>query len=285
MVNNGDFQMKILSNLLNTIYPTTCKSCNTIVSADAATAYFCNSCWHGIDWFNGPGCTRCGLPYTSPCPDTDNKSYSRQSAAGHLCGDCRQKPPPFELAVSAGRYSGALAEAVKLFKYKKKIRLGKRLTEEALKSSLLERALQDFYNPDTPCTVWGCPACRADTAMSAQTVIVPVPLHVMRLREREFNQSAIIGSVIGKRYGIPVAPTALVRHRNTRPQVELDAQERRENVTGAFCVEDRTMIEDRKIILVDDVYTSGSTLNECTRVLKKNGAGKVYVVTIARMVG
>ncbi|MCC7201464.1 MAG: ComF family protein [Nitrospirae bacterium] len=276
--------MKMLSNLLNTIYPATCKNCKNIVSADAATAYFCKACWQDIGWFNGPCCPKCGLPYTSPYPDTDNKLYCGQSTANYPCGNCREKPPPFDMAVSAGRYSGALAEAVKLFKYKKKIHLGKRLTEEALKSSSIDGILRSFQAAYPPHTVWGCPAIRLDS-LSAQTMIVPVPLHLKRLREREFNQSAIIGSVIGKRYGIPVAANTLMRHRNTRPQVELDAKERKENVTGAFCVEDRTLIEGRKIILVDDVYTSGSTLNECTRVLKRNGADKVYVITIARMTG
>ncbi len=189
------------------------------------------------------------------------------------------------MAISAGRYAGALAEAIKLFKYKTKIQLGKRLTEQSLKSSLVGNTLQLFHNPETSDIVWGCPAFRADTVASAKTVIVPVPLHVKRLREREFNQSAIIGSIIGKKFGIPVAATALVRHRNTKPQVELDGKERKENVIGAFSVEDRTAIEGKEIILVDDVYTSGSTINECAKVLKKNGADKVYVVTIARMVG
>lgn len=276
--------MKLLSLAINLIFPAACTNCDRTVSADAVTSYFCKYCWQGIEWFNCPCCPRCGLPYISPYADTSNKSGSGQSAAGHLCGNCIEKPPSFDAAVSAGRYAGALAKAIKLFKYKKKVHLGKRLTEHALQSSLIERTLQDTHITAVPDTVWGCPAYRADTAVSSQTVIIPVPLHVKRLRKREFNQSAIIGSVIGKKYGIPVAANTLMRHRHTRPQVELDGRDRKENVAGAFSVDDRQIIEGKDIILIDDVYTSGSTINECSRVLKKNGAEKVKVITLARMV-
>jgi ComF family protein len=276
--------MRLLSHVVNLIFPTTCNDCDNTVSADAATAYFCKNCWQGIEWFDSPCCPRCGLPYISH-PDADNKSYYKQSPTGHICGKCREKPPAFDMAISAGRYAGALSEAIKLFKYKKKIHLGKILTEQALKSNLLKDTMLNFHNPDDLQTVWGCPVYRANKAISAQTLIIPIPLHVKRLREREFNQSSIIASVIGRRFGIPVAANALIRHRHTRPQVELDGKDRKENVVGAFSVEDRALIEGKEIILVDDVYTSGSTVNECARTLKKNGAEKVYVVTIARMVG
>ena len=276
--------MKVLSHAINLIFPAACTNCDRTVSTDADTSYFCKYCWQGIEWFNCPCCPRCGLPYLSPYTDIGNNSGSGQPADGHLCGNCIERPPSFDSAVSAGRYAGALAKAIKLFKYKKKVYLGKRLTELALQSSLIERTLQNAHNPAAADTVWGCPAHRADTAVSAQTVIIPVPLHVKRLRKREFNQSAIISSVIGKKYGIPVAANTLMRHRHTKPQVELDGRDRKENVAGAFSVDNQKLIEGKEIILIDDVYTSGSTINECSKVLKKNGAVKVYVITIARMV-
>lgn len=114
---------------------------------------------------------------------------------------------------------------------------------------------------------------------------MPVPLHPSRLREREFNQSAILALVIGERLGIPVLTDILLRERHTRPQVGLDMKERKKNVVGAFTVQNGEMIIDKDIILVDDVYTTGSTVNECAKALKKNGAGVVSVVTLARMVG
>ena len=114
---------------------------------------------------------------------------------------------------------------------------------------------------------------------------MPVPLHPSRLREREFNQSAILASVIGERLGIPVLLNTLIRHVHTRPQVELGMKERKKNVVGAFSVQDDAMILGKDIVLVDDVYTTGATVGECARVLKRHGVGRVSVLTIARMVG
>src|SRR3989304_8709654 len=182
--------MRLLSHVVNLIFPTKCQNCDSTVSADAATAYFCKECWQGIEWFDYPCCPQCGLPYASPDTFAANKPYSKQSPAGHLCGNCRDRPPSFDMAISAGRYTGALSEAIKLFKYKKKINLRKMLTEQALKSTLVKDTLLNFHNPDDLHT--------------PQTLIIPTPLHVKRLREREFNQSAIIASVIGRRFGIPV---------------------------------------------------------------------------------
>ena len=107
--------MKLLSHVVSLIFPTKCQNCDSTVSADAATAYFCKECSQGIEWFDCPCCPQCGLPYASG----DNKPHSVQSTAGHLCGNCRDKPPSFDMAISAGRYAGALSEAIKLFKYKK----------------------------------------------------------------------------------------------------------------------------------------------------------------------
>lgn len=113
---------------------------------------------------------------------------------------------------------------------------------------------------------------------------IPVPLHPQRLREREFNQSAIIASVISSRFDIAMLTNVLLRQRYTKPQVELGFRERKENVEGAFILQNKEAVMGRNIILVDDVFTTGSTVNECAKVLKKNGAEKVYVITIARMV-
>ena len=272
--------MKLLSHAINLIFPAACNNCDSAVSADAATAYFCKECWQRMEWFDSPCCPQCGLPY----PSEDNKPPSGQSTVGHLCGSCRKKPPCFDRVVSAGPYAGAISEAIKLFKYKKKVSLGKTLTEWALKSPFVENTLFNINAQEDFHTLWGCPVNRADKAISSKTLLVPVPLHIKRLREREFNQSAIIASVISRRSGIPLLANVLIRHRHTMPQVELGGMDRRENVAGAFSIEDSSLIEGKEIILVDDVYTSGSTVNECAKVMKKNGAEKVYVVTIARMV-
>jgi ComF family protein len=152
-----------------------------------------------------------------------------------------------------------LREAIHLFKYQKKTALGKRLT----------RHLSGFLPPIPP----------ADG-------LVPVPLHPKRLRHREFNQSLIIARTLGQIYRLPLLPDLLLRVRPTSPQVELHRKDRAGNVRGAFQIRRGVPdLEGKHLILVDDVLTTGATVNECARILKKAGVEKVYVVTLARTSG
>jgi len=288
--------MGILNHILNIIFPAVCRQCGGSVSSDAPTAYFCKRCWDAIKWFDGPCCARCGVPYPLMSPVSPENPRSNPPlppfskggetnivppffTPGHLCGACRKNPPCFDRAVSAGPYEGTLAEAIKLFKYKKKIHVGRALADGMIASPT--------PRPNPPISPFSKGGLRGTACMGRlqSYYIIPVPLHLSRLREREFNQSAILALVIGERLGIPVLTDILLRERHTRPQVELDMKERKKNVVGAFSVQNEELIIDKDIILVDDVYTTGSTVNECAKSLKKNGAGMVYVVTIARMVG
>lgn len=266
--------MGILNHIINIIFPAVCKQCNDPISADTSIAYFCKGCWDGVKWFDGPCCPQCCLPY----PSLDSPSDLSQAAPGHLCQSCHMNPPHFDKAVSAGPYEGVLAEAIKLFKYKKKIHIGRALVERIM---MIPSTINLFRGSNSE------PVSESECLEKIQDgkYIVPVPLHPKRLREREFNQSAIIALVMGLRLGIPVLLDILIRQRHTRPQVELDIKERRNNVLGAFSVQDAEVIKDKDVILVDDVYTTGSTVNECAKALKKNGAQKICVITIARMVG
>jgi ComF family protein len=115
-------------------------------------------------------------------------------------------------------------------------------------------------------------------------VIVPVPLHPERLRWRGYNQALLLARRVGKRLKRPVDGFSLTRTRNTQPQVELRESERRRNVTGAFAVVEGSRLQGKKILLVDDVYTSGATAGECARVLTESGAENVSVLTLARAV-
>jgi competence protein ComFC len=112
-------------------------------------------------------------------------------------------------------------------------------------------------------------------------VIVPVPLHTRRLRERGYNQAALLAMELGKGVGLPVLENALIRVRDTSPQVDLSAKERKENVRGAFhCPDDR--LAGRSVLLVDDVYTTGATLESCSLALKQQGVRTVWALTLAR---
>jgi ComF family protein len=114
--------------------------------------------------------------------------------------------------------------------------------------------------------------------------IVPVPLHIERLRWRGFNQSLLLAQAIGRKKQERVQPFLLERIRPTVPQTQLNAKERQTNVRGAFAVSAPAQLQSTTLLLVDDVYTSGSTINECARVLRRSGAAAVDVFTLARAV-
>jgi len=166
-----------------------------------------------------------------------------------------KKEPPFRYARSYGIYEGGLEEAIKQLKYHGIKRLASPLSELLLKTSL----------PDVD-------------------AIIPVPLHGKRLRERGFNQSALIAKGISKRLHRPLLINTLIRTRYTTPQVNLTAREREKNIKGAFSVIDGEDIQGKDIMLIDDVFTTGATVRECSKVLRKAGAGNIYVITLARSV-
>jgi ComF family protein len=115
-------------------------------------------------------------------------------------------------------------------------------------------------------------------------LIIPVPLHPKRLRWRGFNQSVLLARQISHAYKIPMDPFVLRRDHETAPQTQLAEDERRKNVRGAFTLNPDRSVDGKNILLVDDVYTSGATVNECSRILKRNGSKQVFVVTLARAV-
>lgn len=178
-----------------------------------------------------------------------------------LCGECREKKRYFTKAIAVGVYEGTLSEAIHIFKYQKKQTMVKHLN-----AMITDALLQRFADTD---------------------IIIPVPLHKKRLNERGFNQSLLIAHYLSKRLCIPLSIDRLQRVRWTRPQIELSRYERLKNVRGAFAVwadfKHAPTIKDKRVILVDDVYTTGATVNECAKVLKKAGASEVVVFTIARV--
>jgi ComF family protein len=122
----------------------------------------------------------------------------------------------------------------------------------------------------------------SDFSFHDYRLVVPVPLHPRRLRRRGFNQSLLLARRISRRYSLPLDFTALRRIRATVPQTELSAAERRKNIRGAFAVFRAQTITEKDILLVDDVFTTGATVEECAKVLLKAGANRVDVLTLAR---
>lgn len=171
------------------------------------------------------------------------------------CAGCVDDPPPFDAARAAAVFDGSLRKAIHVMKYE--------LTPS------LARPLGEYCASHlTPLFPLDC--------------LTPVPLHPARERMRGFNQSLLLAEVIGQAWSIPVEPGVLARVQNTVPQVKLPLAQRRDNIRGAFAIAGE--VRDRAVCLVDDVYTTGATLRECSRVLKRAGASRVLVVTLARTV-
>jgi len=233
-------------HLLGWVLPTKCETCGRFLRNESNPS-FCRSCWETVSLIDGPCCPCCGKPFASEA--------ALSHSPGHLCGDCREDRPIFDRAISAGWYEGVLAQAIHLFKYRGKSVLARFL------GALLLGAAEEAGDADC---------------------LVPVPLHVSRLREREFNQALLLCDVVGSASGLPVIPDAIHRTRETVPQIGLSKPIRRRNVRRAFACRDPEHILGRRILLIDDVFTTGSTVNDCARVLKRAGAESVIVLTVAR---
>lgn len=171
-----------------------------------------------------------------------------------VCGDCLSSPPPFFAARSLGVYGGVLKDSIYLFKFQRQ-----RLISVSLGRLMAELFLQE-------------------KAFKGTHVLVPIPLSIEKIRERGFNQCELLAVETGKRLGIPVN-ACLHKVKNTPSQSKLTRGSRRESVKGAF--ELRANLSGEKVLLIDDIFTTGATVGECAQVLLEGGAGQVGVLTVA----
>lgn len=230
--------------VLDTLLPPRCLGSGKIVDAPGMLeAGF----WRELAFVSAPACDCCGLP------------FGLDVAEGSLCAACIDTPPDFDKARAAVVYNDASRQLILDFKYGDKT-----------------HAVGTFLP-------W---MRRAGAALLPETdIVLPVPLHRRRLWQRRFNQSALLARAIARDAGRPCLPDGMTRRRHTLPQKGLSRSERHENVRGAFTVHPRhaTAVKGKNVMIVDDVFTSGATLNECARVLKRAGAAKVFVLTLARV--
>jgi ComF family protein len=240
--------MNILRRVLDIIFPSFCSFCKDPLG-DSIIPYFCSSCWADFTLLTGPVCPRCGKSFGSP----ETLSYSPEFE----CGTCRNDPPLFDQALSIGYFEGPLREAIHQFKYRPCRSLGRPLGDWMVQQV---RVLTDI------------------------DMIMPVPLHTTRLRQRGFNQALLLAHRMSETHRIPLVYDNLIRSRPTRPQVELSGLERVRNVEGAFSLKRPGDVASKRVVLVDDVFTTGATMNECASVLKDAGADQVIAFTLARAV-
>ena len=211
----------------------------------------CESCWEKTLrlQIGPPICPSCGIPFQIIDADSE-----------HLCGKCSLDLPSFSGARSFGYYRAELSRLVRGFKFEGRRNLS------ALLSPLLAEAFSNSWD-------------RAQFDL-----IVPVPLHPKRRRERGYNQSAILAHSLGRLIGIPADESALNRMSQTLPQVGLTDAERVKNVRGAFTCRKPDRVAGKRILLVDDVMTTGATVHSASRSLLEGGALRVSVLTLARAV-
>lgn len=230
--------------LLNLLLPPQCLGCPARVDQPGA---LCPDCWNRLRFIGPPLCACCGLPFDYALPTET------------LCGGCHRDPPFFRRARAALAYDDASRPLLLGFKHADKTHLAPSLARWVHRAG-------------------------ADLVVSAD-LIVPVPLHWMRLWRRRYNQAALLAHALGRVSQVPVAADLLLRQRPTRTQGGLSRAARHRNVRGAIRVRSGRdgLIRDRSILLIDDVLTTGATLNECARVLLKAGAGAVDVLSVARV--
>ena len=233
---------------LRFVLPVECCACGHSLGTDPVP-FFCTACWQTIRPLQHPVCARCDQPFASQAATTYTPN--------HQCQQCQEQPPEFQRAWTLFPYLSPLREAICSFKYRGKHTLARPLAR------LMISALPSEIDVD---------------------VIIPVPLHPTRLRAREFNQSLLLADQLSRHLIRPVSPTQLVRIAATDPQTTLTRQARLRNLRKAFEVRRPQDLVEKRILLVDDVFTTGTTLNECAKTLRKAGSGPVFALTLARTI-
>jgi len=247
----------LLRAFLDAVFPPKCLVCGSLEGMrppqDAGNGAstlrapcLCKPCEAQLLPIQSPLCPQCGIPFVS------------RQGPDHYCGACLMETRVFRKARSFGAYRGTLMKAIQVLKYGKKA---------AVSWPLSQRVKECFDRH------W---------QWDEVDLLLAVPLHGKRLRERGFNQAHLLISRWARDQGVSLDDSLLLRHRKTQPQTGLTLPARKRNVKGAFVVQKPESVRGRRILIIDDVYTTGATVSECARVLMNAQAEYVDVLTLAR---
>ncbi|RJR34803.1 MAG: ComF family protein [Desulfobacteraceae bacterium] len=234
--------MNLLRKFIDLLFPPRCVLCRTFNTSES----LCDACFSSFQKLVSPVCPICGGPF----PDGIQEN--------HVCEECLKKRPYFDSAAALYLYDGRIMDAIHQFKYGGKSHLARVLGP--LLAAFGRERLSD----------------------PGGILVMPVPLHPRRLRERGYNQSLLLARHVSSVLRASLDFMSLRRTRDTQVQTGLKKDERRRNVRRAFEVTDRNAVKGKTILLVDDVATTGSTLNECSRVLRKAGCNEIHCLVLAR---
>jgi ComF family protein len=228
------------------VVPPCCLVCRSRVGAHHL---LCAACWREVNFIRPPLCDVLGIPLPF---DTGERTVSAAAVA---------RPPAYDRGRGVAHYSGAMRTLVHQLKY------------------------ADRHDARTLLGRWLAEAGRE--LLPGADIIVPVPLSRLRLLQRQFNQAAVLAGELSRQTGIAADPLLLTRTRSTRSQVGMTRDQRRRNVAGAFSVpaRRRACLRGRSVLLIDDVVTTGATVDACARALKRAGAARVDVLALALVTG
>lgn len=241
----GSQLKSFLNAALAFVYPEVCQICEQ-ERATPEEGFVCTRCWGTVRFIKPPFCERCGLPYQGEIHTVFE------------CTNCREMELHFRSARSAVTTGGPVLEAIHRYKYQRALWFEPFLADLLIRQAKPELALEKWD--------W----------------IVPVPLYPAKEREREFNQAERLANRLSAATGIPTNPKLIKRILPTQTQTQLTRQQRAANVRAAFVRCDSRKLSGARIVLLDDVFTTGATTSACARVLRKAGASEVCVWTVAR---
>lgn len=234
--------MNILGELISFVFPERCLICKTI-TLDFG---LCPNCWNKISFISNPSCAICSYP------------FENETSEDLICGYCLQKKPSFDKAFAVMKYDENSKILIHKFKFNDQLHLTK------IFSKWIINSISDNKN-------------NID-------IIMPVPIHKFKLFFRKYNQSALLSNEIGAKLKINTLQRALIKTKYTKPQTSLSKKNRLSNIKNTIKINEKYKkeIQNKNILIIDDVYTTGATLNECAKLLKKSGCNKVYIATIAK---
>jgi len=248
--NKGLNFKKIEESFLSLFLPADCKICSKPLKS-LNCSFICEECWNKVKWLEPPYCSICSKPF-SPSETSPINSFS-------ICAECKKNSLYFKKVFVPTLYEGVMKKIIHIFKYQ-----GKRGVIRGIKK-IMETYFSQNHLP-----------------FSHLHLVVPIPLYRNKLKERGFNQAELLARIIAEYFNIKLSKSNLEKIKPTQSQTKLSASKRIKNMKGVFVVKNKEEFWGKDILLVDDIYTTGATLKEAAKILKKARAKEIYAFTLAR---